>query len=87
MKAVWAHDNVTIYDIITTQWSGQELWILGIATHNRTEINRELLSWQATVTPNGWLVAVIRSTGRVGEFQGATFNLPLEVAAAIRRLA
>jgi hypothetical protein len=43
-------------------------------------------SWEALALPHGWYITVISSSGRRGEFQGSTFNLPLEVATGARRL-
>jgi hypothetical protein len=46
----------------------------------------EIGQWEATALQNGWYVIVTNTRGKVGEYQGATFNLPLEIAAAARRL-
>lgn len=79
---VWSLEGVRILPITTNRWEGPQLWVNGVSMYHE-----RLVQWEATVLQNGWYVRVIADTGRIGEVQGATFNLPLEVAAAVRRLA
>lgn len=41
--------------------------------------------WHAYMSPLGYTVEVTSKTGRTESFQGATYNLGLEVATAVRR--
>lgn len=45
-----------------------------------------MIEWRAKALSGGWYIEIVRLLGKSGEYQGATFNLPLEVATAIKRL-
>jgi hypothetical protein len=63
-------------------WNGPDATIQGCGRFKE----RSFL-WEASVTPLGWYVSIHDAdVTKLGEVQGATFNLPLEVAAAVRRL-
>lgn len=48
-------------------------------------IRGEVFNWTAVVTPRGWSVEVQSMNGRTTCWEGPTFNLHLEVLAAVRR--
>jgi len=85
MYYIWDLEGIKVLSISTNRWIGTELWILGYLIYDR-ETFSETVSWEAKVTTHGWYIVLTRNTGRVGEFQGATFNLPLEISGAARRL-
>jgi len=82
MNFVWNVDGVSVGSITMNRWNGMQMWTSGFAF-----CKDQVAQWEATATAQGWLVRITRSTGYVGEYQGVTFNLPLEVVTAIRRLA
>lgn len=59
--------------------------VTGIGIRKRVGRDNEILDYWAQANPHGWLVEVTNSRGMHEEFQGATYNLGLEVASAIRR--
>lgn len=81
MNFVWNVDGVAVGSVSMNRWEGMQMFTTGFGLrHGR------LFQWEATVTPQGWNVSITASTGRIGEWQGPTFNLPLEIAAAANRL-
>lgn len=89
MNFVWDLDGVSIPSVSMNRWDGQQMWTSGIGWLNRKSLNNigtQHFQWEATATPSGWYIVITSPTGKVGEVQGATFNLPLEIAAAARRL-
>ena len=89
MNLVWTFDGVSIGSITMNRWEGQSMWTSGFGwlSNLSNEPDRPRpFQWEACVTALGWYVIITASTGKIGECQGATYNLPLEVAAAVRRL-
>lgn len=86
IQHVWTVDGVTIWNLVSPQFIGMELHIHGLAKSGGDLVPYRMYRWTATVTPNGWKVWIVSdTTNRTEMFQGATFNLVLEVAAAIKR--
>jgi hypothetical protein len=86
-KIAWHHDGVKIPALMNVDTTVTTTFITGTALRLRgnDDINR-LYHWSAWVTAQGWEVEVIEDTTNRRElFCGNTFNLLLEVAAAIRR--
>jgi len=82
MNYVWNLDGVKIGSITMNRWESTQLWTSGFAFL----ADGRVIQWEASVVQYGWYIVITAATGKLGEFQGSTFNLPLEVAAAIRRL-
>jgi hypothetical protein len=81
MNIVWQQDRVSISGIATAKFEQTQLWVSG------TGWNKDIpFDWTATALSTGWLVEITRFSGKVGQYQGATFNLPLEIAVAVKRL-
>lgn len=81
-KMIWDFEGVKVTDIVHSHFEEMSLVVEGVG-----EYKNELFTYTASVTPQGWLVKITPwSRPRRGEWQGPTFNLPLEVAAAVRRL-
>jgi hypothetical protein len=76
----WRSEGIWVSEVARVQIVMQTVVILGVAGKE----NGTVYDWEAMITPHGWQ---IRVEGQRGPemFQGATFNLPLEVAAAVRR--
>lgn len=51
----------------------------------RTWEERLLFQWSAVPTHQGYEVTLVSPAGRSSKYSGATWNLGLEVAAAVRR--
>jgi len=87
MNYVWNFENVKVGSITTNRWDAQQMWTsgFGVCYHKGTDSD-DLFQWEACALPLGWYIVITRNTGKVGEFQGSTFNLPLEISAAARRL-
>ncbi len=77
----WNHEGVKIFNRMTTYHNDGDVWIQGYGIYRDFTI-------QFTAKPlsEGWFVEIDTASGRRGSVQGATFNLPLEVAAAVRRI-
>jgi hypothetical protein len=81
MNIVWNQDRVTISSIVIAEFEQTQLWVSG------TGWNKDIpFDWTATALQNGWLIEITRYSGKVGQYQGATFNLPLEITVAVKRL-
>lgn len=78
---IWNQDGVRIYDVVQANFlANVELRVNGLAEYNGTPIE-----WKAVVKPSGWSVSLENVfTHRVASVDGVTFNLPLEISAAIR---
>ena len=78
---IWNQDGLKIMRIVEAEFiASVELTVRGVALYNGTP-----LQWSAIVKPNGWSVTVRNGfSHREVSLDGATFNLPLEIAAAIR---
>lgn len=81
MNLVWNFDGVSVGAVTTNRWVETEMWTFGYAWKGG-----RVIEWEATVKPGGWYVSLRGSLCRLGGFQGSTFNLPLEIVAAVRRL-
>jgi len=82
MNYVFNQEDIQVFELINVRWiEFVEPWISGMGRKNG-----KLFTWQATAKTSGWLVEITSVTGHVGNLQGATFNLPLEVAHAASRL-
>lgn len=82
MIRVWSTEGVAIYDLTEVKWvESVEAWICGFGTYKD-----RVFAWEAKPLHQGWYVEIHTSLGRTGALQGATFNLPLEVASAVRRI-
>jgi hypothetical protein len=85
-RLVWNLDGIGISENVTAEfvYSGnmpsQEVVLRGIGWGQ----HGQAYDWSATISPNGWVITVEGQRGPE-VFRGSTFNLPLEVAAAIRR--
>jgi hypothetical protein len=87
MKLIWNLDGITLYEPTTVTWKEQEWWITGLGRHTRDNRTVTMFTWHATTNPQGTAVQIDTGLGRLGgTWQGPTWNLPLEVAAAARRL-
>lgn len=88
MNYVWNVDGIRIGSITMNRWEMTQMWTSGFAFVDRRDARpTEVLQWEATALHSGWYIVISRSTGKVGEYQGSTFNLPLEISTAVRRLA
>lgn len=76
---IW--NDVKIFDVVQADFlANVELRVSGLASYKDIPIE-----WKATVKPTGWCVSLENVfTHRTIHVDGATFNLPLEIAAAIR---
>jgi hypothetical protein len=82
MHLVWNQEGVRIHALINVRWVGDvEAWICGSGTYKDREF-----TWEAKPLSGGWFTDIYSGLGRVGSLQGVTFNLPLEVATAARRI-
>lgn len=90
MNLVWNIEGVNIPSVSMNRWEGQQMWTSGIGYYHIPKDVQKMhprpFQWEATVTPQGWYIVITASTGKVGEVQGTTFNLPLEISVAVRRL-
>jgi hypothetical protein len=79
---LWADPTTSIYipEVVTTKIVGNEVHIIGTA---RKKGNPYF--WEAWPLPHGYYVIVRNNSGREESLQGSTFNLVLEVAAAVNR--
>jgi hypothetical protein len=82
----WDHDGVRIFRTMSVRTEGNTTVIEGTGDFSRPP-GHTLFTFTAQALEQGWYVEVHRGLGKMGSYQGATFNLPLEVAAAVRRLA
>jgi hypothetical protein len=80
---VWHLDNVRIFRNATIDLE-KDATITGTALLV-TSVGVEAIEWKAVAIPTGYRVMVRSQTGRQSMYEGPTFNLILEVAAAIRR--
>lgn len=80
MNFIWNMDGIRIMSISTNRWEGAQMWTSGYA-----QLRDNICQWEATALPGGWYIVITRPSGKMGEVQGATFNLPLEIASAVRR--
>lgn len=83
MNYVWNFEGVRVMSVTTNRWNGPELWTSGYVMLRNSE---NIVQWEAKAMPSGYYIIVTSESGKVGEYQGVTFNLPLEVATAFRRL-
>ena len=81
---IWNHEKVKIFAVMAVSKT-PDVWIEGNALYE-TKIGIVPITWVAKALEHGWYVSIDVPHGRKGEFQGSTFNLPLEVATAIRRI-
>lgn len=81
MNLVWNYEKISIGSVSTNRWDGPQMWTSGYGWKD----NR-VFQWEATALPGGWYIVITQSSGKTGEFQGSTFNLPLEIASAAKRL-
>ena len=79
---IWNSDGVLIHGTTQNRFDGQQMTTVGMAMYRNSWV-----TWEATVTPQGWYVTIYTSTGNRGSVQGATFNIVLEVVMAIKHLA
>lgn len=85
--------TVILFDIVTTQCHlhsyDPTIRGTGRIIKCKRSINKKLnfFEWAARITPNGYNITISRDNTFVGEIQGATFNLGLEVCSAANRLA
>jgi hypothetical protein len=98
MNRVWNTNGVDISEVTQNRWDDQQMTTIGTGSYQRPPASgsgpaalKSIASlrhfqWEATVNNRGWNVVIIGITGRLGEHQGFTFNLPLEVATAAMRL-
>jgi hypothetical protein len=82
MNYVWNNEGVRVMSVTMNRWDGMQMWTSGYALNERDEI----IGWEASAMSGGWLVSVKRANGFALTVTGSSFNLPLEVAAAIRRM-
>jgi hypothetical protein len=85
MNMLWDIEGVQIPSVSMNRWEGQQMWTSGIGWYTQKSGQRHF-QWEATAISTGWYIVITSSTGKVGEVAGSTFNLPLEIAAAARRL-
>lgn len=93
MQLVWNMEGVKVFGTVQVRWVNDiEPWITGLglreATYGGVMSNQHdrIFSWQAKAISNGYFVEITTEAGLRGSFQGSTFNLPLEVATAARRI-
>ena len=87
MNLVWNIEGVNIPSVSMNRWEGQQMWTSGIGWfHRKGDNGSRHFQWEATALQGGWYIVITSTTGKVGETQGSTFNLPLEIAAAARKL-
>ena len=83
----WTVEGVKIFETASVKIERNTTTITGTGFYTREKSNSFIpFTYHATALANGWYITIIANTGRIGEFQGYTFNLPLEVSAATRRL-
>lgn len=82
MNLIWNLDGIKVMSVTTNRWDGMQMCTSGFAMKGD-----EPIGWDASVNSQGWFIEITRSTGKIGSYQGNTYNLPLEISAAIRRLA
>jgi len=93
MNLVWNLDGVSVASVSMNRWDGQQMWTSGMCWKNDVDSRgvlqdvRAVYQWEATVTPSGWYVVITAAHGKLGEVQGVTFNLPLEIQHAVKVLA
>jgi deoxyhypusine synthase len=80
MMWVWNMEGVRISTIATVTM-GPSTWITGTGLYRESAFQ-----WHALAETNGWFVEIMDTAGKRGSLQGATYNLPLEVASAVRRI-
>ena len=84
MQSIWNLDGVTVSNIITVDTDpGGTVVLRGVAMQYGEGKVTRVHNWNAMAMPGGWHVEI---PGR-GSLQGSTFNLGLEVAATINRIA
>lgn len=82
----WNVDGVHIPDVCS--FDAHEQAIVGTAVHDRgAGKGVEIFKWWAKATPHGYQVILEDYRKLRQQYQGPTFNVFCEVAAAIRRLA
>jgi len=84
MNFVWKLHGVSIGSVSMNRWDGMQMWTSGYCF---TDLPSRILQWEATALQDGWYIVITALNGKIGEYQGTTFNLPLEICAAVRRLA
>ena len=86
MNFMWNAEGIRISDSISARCDNTTVWIVGHGIIQRGD-NHEAFRWDAMATPLGWYVTIYTFGGVLkGSAQGATFNLPLEVASIVRRI-
>ena len=87
MNFVWSSDGIQVGSISMNRWDGMQMWTSGYGLDNRSKNgNLTFFQWEATALSIGWYVVITKPNGVAGHYQGDTFNLPLEIAVAAKRL-
>ncbi len=81
MNLIWNFEHVKIPDVMTVYHFDGSVFIKGTGIYGDWPFE-----WNAIALQGGYYITIISLTGKRGEFQGSTFNLGLEVAAAVKRL-
>lgn len=85
-QLVWNVNGIRVFGTVSVRWvENAEPWITGLGTIDVLGENA-VFSWQAKAMPLGYFVEISTESGLRGSYQGPTFNLPLEVASAARRI-
>lgn len=79
INAAWNYDGIVILDNCKVTINGMTM-IEGTASYKQTT-----LTWSAIDTTNGWEISIYSLNNRKTMWTGATRNLALEIAAAIKR--
>lgn len=90
MNYVWNIDGIKVGSVSTNRWEGQQLWTSGFGVLERPTVPTvgmtTIFQWEITALQHGWYVIITTAVGKRGEVQGTTFNAPLEIASAARRV-
>jgi len=77
MIQIWRDGEITVFGGVLTF----DCWISGLLHHKG-----KMRSWSAKPSEHGYMVQIGNpDTGRLETFQGATFNMGLEIASAAAR--
>ena len=79
MSKAWHYDGIIISDIASVDIG------TGPTIRGTGQKGNQPFEYHAHLTPQGWSVSIFSINGRVGAYDGVTFNLPLEIATAARR--
>jgi len=83
MNVIWRLNGIVLLKAATIHWKDSECWINGTGINDNHD---EPFEWFALALEHGYFVEIHTMVGKIGQFQGSTFNLPLEVATAAARL-